>query len=154
MSGRQVSAFTISRDGARFVATLSTGSAPTVLVSEIVRSQPGGVLRVTGTEKLAVPGGDLGPALDVAQTSATTVAVLVQPASGSGRVLTLELDGSPGIPGDPSEVVPGVLTALVAGPDPNDLLRVLTADRRLLEPGDAGQWVPFGTKFLAATYPQ
>jgi hypothetical protein len=154
VTGRRISAFTVTRDGARFVATAASGSAPTVLVSQIVRSQVGEVLRVSGTSSVHVPGADLGPALDVAQDSATTVAVLVQPASGSGQVLSVELDGSPGVPGADSGIVPGTLIGLAASPDPNDPLRVLTADRKLLELGTSGQWVAPAPKFLAAAYPE
>lgn len=154
VSGRAISAFTLTRDGARFVATPATGSAPVVLVGEVVRSRSGGVLRVAGTNRVEVGGGGLGPAVDVAQDSATTVAVLVQPASGSGRVLSVELDSSPGVPGSGSDVVPGVLVGLLASPDPGDPLRVVTRDRRLLELDDAGQWVRAASKFLAAAYPQ
>ncbi|MFL6021894.1 MAG: LpqB family beta-propeller domain-containing protein [Marmoricola sp.] len=154
VSGRPISAFTLTRDGARFVATLATGTAPTVLVGQVVRTDVGGVLRVTGTSRVTVPGADLGPATDVVQDSATTVAVLVQPASGSGQVISVELDGSPGLPTAGPDLVPGSLVGLVGSPDPNDPLRVVTADRKLLELTDAGQWVPSATKFLAAAYPQ
>jgi len=155
VSGKRISAFTVTRDGARFVATLAGGSTPTLLVSAIVRSQAGGVREVRGAGAVRVAGADLGPGLDVAQNSATTVAVLVQPASGSGQVLTVELDGSPGVPGSGApDLVPGVLVGLLASPDPNDPLRVVTDDRRLLELTVAGQWVAAPAKFLAAAYAQ
>lgn len=155
VSGRPISAFAVTRDGARFVATLATGSRPTILVSEIVRSPTGSVLQVTGLQSVPVLAADLGPAVDIAQDSATTVAVLVQGRPGSGQVLSVELDGSPGVPGVAStpEVVPGVLTALVGSPDPNDPLRVVNKDYQLLERTDAG-WVPSASKFVAAAYPQ
>jgi len=154
VSGRRISAFTITRDGARFVATLATGTAPTVLVSGIVRSRNGRVQRVTRAATVNVAGADLGAALDVAQDSATTVAVLLQPASGSGRVVSVELDGSPGVPASNPDVVPGTLVGLVGSPDPNDPLRVVTSDQKLLELTDTGRWVPSASKFLAAAYPQ
>ena len=112
------------------------------------------MLRLTGATSVRVPVTDLGPALDVVQSSATTVAVLVQPASGSGRVVPVELDGSPGVPGTGPDVAPGVLLALVGSPDPDDPLRVVTADRKLLRLTDTGQWVPSAGRYLAAAYPQ
>jgi hypothetical protein len=154
VSGRAISAFTVTRDGARFVATTATGAATTVLVSQIVRSQAGGVLRLGATSAVDVAGADLGPGVDVAQDSATTVAVLVQPASGPAQVLSVELDGSPGVPGSGPDVVPGSPVGLVGSPDPNDPLRVVTTDHTLLELTDNGQWVPSASKFLAAAYPQ
>ncbi|RNL78643.1 LpqB family beta-propeller domain-containing protein [Nocardioides marmorisolisilvae] len=161
VSGRGISAFTVTRDGARFVATLAGGTAPTVLVGNVVRSAGGSVQRVSGISAVTVPGVDLGPALDVAQDSATTVAVLVQSASRSGRVISVELDGSPGVPGSDPDVVPGLMVGLLGSPDPNDPLRVVTKDPgqpdrpgKLLELTDAGQWVPSASNFLAAAYPQ
>jgi len=154
VSGHRISAFTVTRDGARFVAALASGAARTLLVSEVVRSRTGGVLRVDRTSTVQVAGTDLGPAVDVAQNSATTIAVLVQAGSGAGQVVSVELDGSPGVPGTVPDVVPGVLVGLVASPDPNDGTRVITNDRKLLELSDAGQWVPSAIKFLAAAYPQ
>ena len=154
VTGRAISGFTVTRDGARFVAITATGTAPTVLVSQIVRSQAGGVLRVGATSAVHVAGADLGPGIDVVQNSATTVAVLVQSSAVSGQVLSVELDGSPGVPGTGSDVVPGRLVGLVGSPDPNDPLRVVNSDRELLELTDAGQWVPSASKFLAAAYPQ
>lgn len=161
VSGGRISAFTITRDGARFVAVLATGTTPTVLVGEIVRAPNGSVLRVGRTSTVSIAGADPGPALDVAQNSATTVAVLLQPGKASGRVVTVELDGSPGVPGSNPDVVPGVPVGLLGSPDPNDPLRVVTRDKKrggvagnLLELTDAGQWVPSASKFLAGAYPQ
>src|SRR6202008_396759 len=110
------------------------------------------VRRIGDADRVDVAEGNLGPGLDVAQDSATTVAVMVQPASGSGRVLSVELDGSPGVPGSGPDVVPGVLPDLVGTPAPNDPLRVVTSARQLLELTDAGGWVPSASKFLAAAY--
>jgi hypothetical protein len=159
LCGRSVCAFTLTRDGARLVATLAGGSTPTVLVSDIVRAANGSVRRVLGPDRVDVPGADLGPALDVVQDAATTVAVLVQPAAGSGKVVSVELDGSPGVPASSPDAVPGVPVALLGSPDPNDPLCVVTSDpdsgdRRLLELTDAGQWEQVATKFLAGAYPQ
>lgn len=163
VTGRRISAFTVTRDGARFVATSATGTTPTILVAAILRSPSGGVLQVQRAATLRVAGAgagasasaDLGPGRDLAQNSATTVAVLVQPATGSGRVLTVELDGSPGLPGASTPVlVPGELVGLLASPDPNDPMRVVTNDRRVLELTAAGQWERSATGVLAAAYPQ
>jgi hypothetical protein len=160
VSGANISAFTLTRDGARFVAVLASGSTPRVLVSQVVRSASGEVRSVTRPTSVVVPGADVGPAVDVVQNSATTVAVLVQATDRSGQVVSVELDGSPGLPGTDPDVVPGVVIGLAGSPDPNDTLRVVTrrpgaaGDHRLYELTDAGQWVPSGTKFLAAAYPQ
>jgi hypothetical protein len=96
-----------------------------------------------------VSGVDLGPARDVVQNGATTVAVLTRPADGADQIVSVELDGSPtlaGVPGsgDPEAVpdtVPVTLAGLVASPDQALLLRVVGTDRRLYTFTDTGRWV-------------
>lgn len=154
ITGRPVSAFTVTADGTRFVATLATGSTPTVLVSSILRSASGAVVQVEPASSIQYDGADLGPAIDVAQDSPTTIAVLSQATKDSGRIVSLELDGSPGDPTTSTPVlVPGVLSGLVASPDSSLPVQVITTDHRLLEQNDASQWVRVAADVLAGAYP-
>ncbi|MGY2874001.1 hypothetical protein ACVW00_001191 [Marmoricola sp. URHA0025 HA25] len=157
VSGRPVSAFTVTRDGSALVAVLANGANPTVEVSSLVRGASGRLREALGARTLQVSGADLGPARDVAQIDATTVAVLTRPAGAADQVVYVELDGSPapeGVPGSgPPKAVPGALAGLVARPDPALALRVVTADRRVFALAEGSQWLrdPL-TNVVAASY--
>ena len=121
VSGRRISAFTVTRDGTALVALLADGTNP-----------------------LEVNGADLGAAHDVTQNGATSVALLTRPPTGADRIVIVELDGSPG-PVRPEgagapETVPGPLTGVVTSPDPALPLRVVSADGRLFTYSDTGSW--------------
>jgi hypothetical protein len=146
ISGRSVSAFTVTNDGTSLVAVLGTGANPIIEVSSIVRGVDGGVQAVSTARTLLIGGADLGPARDVVQNGATTVAVLTTPASGPDQITYVELDGSPvsdsSLALRPPEAVPGAISALLASPDPGLPLRVVGGDRRLYTYAysDTGRW--------------
>jgi hypothetical protein len=144
VSGRRVSAFTLTADGSALVATLAGTAGPTVEVSMLVRDVNGRLERATPTRTLHASAADLGPARDVAQNSATSVALLTQPATGPQRIVFMELDGSPGpvfAEGEqPPQTVPGDVETLMASPDPTLALRAVTADHRLFRLNGTGQW--------------
>jgi hypothetical protein len=159
ISGRPVSAFTVTRDGSSLVAVLGTGTNPIIEVSDLVRAADGQVQRATTARTLLISGADLGPARDVAQNGATTVAVLTGTADGPDHVAYVELDGSPGpVPSLDSgapDSVPGDLGALVASPDPALALRVLTTDGRLFAFTEGEHWTRGTLSDVAgATYAQ
>jgi hypothetical protein len=145
ISGRRVSAFTVTGDGASLVAVLATGTNPTLEVSGLVRRPSGRVVRATAARARQVTGVDLGAARDVTQVAATTVAVLTRPATGDDQVVYVELDGSPGPPVRQGALaptsVPAALDVLAGSPDPGLPLRAVTADGRLFTYSDTGSWV-------------
>lgn len=154
VTGRRIAAFTLTRDGTRFAAALA-GGAPRVAVAGLVRTPGGRFDRALTAE--VVPAGDagLGAVRDIGQVGDTTLAVLTQAATGPGRIVLVELDGSPGEPGatDP-DLVPGTVASMAASPDPTMPLRIVTADRRLLLLDESGQWVrSVLTDVRAAEYP-
>lgn len=144
VSGRRVSAFTVTRDGAALVAVLSSGTNPVVEVSGLVRTPGGGLDRATPARTLLVSGADLGPATDVNQNGATSVAVLTRAPSGTDQIVYVELDGSPGPQPTEStgapESVPTALSGVVTSADPALPLRVVSADGRLFTWADTGSW--------------
>lgn len=153
VSGRQISSFTVTRDGARFIAGLP--DAPTVLLSTLVRVENGRVGRATPAQSTLVEGAARGPVIDVAQAGATSVAVLMRSASEDYEVAVMELDGSPGGPEAPSwDPVPERVTTLLDSPDPALQLHVLTPTGRLYELTGTGRWVRVFTGVRAAAYPQ
>ena len=144
VSGRPVSGFTVTRDGTELVAVLGSGTNPIIEVSSLVRGAGGRLQRATTARTLQVGGADLGPARDVAQNGATSVAVLARPAAGADHIVYVELDGSPGpeqsLDSGPPETVPAAVAGLVASPDPALALRVVTSDRRLFTVVDESRW--------------
>lgn len=144
ISGRRISAFTLTRDGSALVAVLAGGTNPTVEVSMLVRDPNGRLQRATPARTLQVSGADLGPARDVGQNAATSVAVLTRSATGSDQIVFVELDGSPGLEPPEGEIapetVPGAVDTLLASPDPTLALRVVTADQRLFRFDGTGRW--------------
>jgi hypothetical protein len=159
ITGRQVSAFTITRDGTELVAVLATGANPTIEISGLVRDGRGRVRRALSARTRQVSGADLGPARDVAQFDATSVAVLTRPDSGPDQIVVVELDGSPRVEGQSGPVaptsVPGGVSALVDRPDSALPLRVIGDDRRVYSYAfsEAGRWNRLTlSNVVAATY--
>jgi hypothetical protein len=158
VSSRRLSGFLVTRDGTALVAVLANGTNPTVMVGSIVRDAMGHVERVTAVRTLQITGVDLGPARDVAQNAATSVAVLTRPGTGPDQIVYVELDGSPGP--QPSEgpaapqTVPGPLASLVASPDPALPLEAVSVDRRLFT-YEGERWVRAALPaVVAAAYAQ
>lgn len=143
ISGHRINAFTLTNDGSSLVAVLA-GASPMVAVSTLVRDANGRLQHASPARTLQLNGADLGAARDVAQNSATSVAVLTDPPAGPDRIVFLELDGSPGpdLPeGDQApQTVPGSVVSLLASPDPTLAVRAVTTDHRLYRYDGAGHW--------------
>jgi hypothetical protein len=159
VSGRRISAFTVTRDGASLVAVLAGGTNPTLEVSGLDRRPDGRVEQATPARALQLSGADLGPGRDVTQNGATSVALLTHPPAGPDQISYVQLDGSPG-PQLPAGVgapqtVPSTLGGIVTSPDPALPLRVLSADGRLFTYSDTGSWARASlSDVVAATYAQ
>ncbi len=159
ISGRPVSAFTVTRDGSQLVGVLASGANPTIQVSGIDRDAQGRVRRVLAARTRLVTGADLGPALDVVQFDVTSVAILTRPDSGPDQIVVVELDGSPRVEGQLGPVaptnVPGDVAGLVSSPDSALPLRVVGTDHRLYTSAfsEAGRWTRLPlTNVVAAAY--
>ena len=126
VSGRQVQAFLVSRDGTRFVAVVRTRGVDQVRVGRIRLSEDPTVVRVLPTQPIGVDG--VGPTkriVDLAWTSTTTFAALTPVVSGERyEVRTFGVDGAP--TESDSTSVNGRVTGLVGSPAPNSKLFALT----------------------------
>lgn len=155
VSGTRVSAFTVTRDGASLVVGLARGATPTLRVSALVRGGGGRLVRALPAQGVLVKDADLASIVDVAQDSATDVAVLTRSTSRGSRVFSVELDGSPvGTAGSALAAVPGEAVSLLAGPDDQHPVLVVTADGQLLRSSSPGEWVRLTSGFVTAVYPQ
>ncbi|MFL6061066.1 MAG: LpqB family beta-propeller domain-containing protein [Marmoricola sp.] len=152
ISGRRISSFTVTRDGARLVAGASSPQT-SVVVSGILRADRGRVVRVLRAETLDTDGLEAGPVLDVGQDSGTTIAVLTRTPSGTRRILPVQLDGAPGFGRSTPDAIPQQLISLLVTPDPALGPQAVSADHELLVPNALGQWVRLAGDILTAAYP-
>lgn len=156
ITGRNISAITVTGDGTRLVATAARGANPVVMVSAIVRGERGIVERALRSRVIRITESDLGPALDVGMTGPTTLAMLTRPEPADDQVIFVQIDGSPGGPeSNPPDVVPVRASTLVVGPYPRMPLRVLSEDQHLLRLGASGEWSRNRSDgIIAAAYPR
>lgn len=152
--GARPAAFALTRDGARLVIATSGEERPRLLVFGISRDQRGRIRRIGRALAVDVSGGS-GAAISIAQNGATSVAVLLQGQTGSGRVVSVELDGSPGAPvADQPGFLPGPSLAIAGSPDPGLPLLALGVDGWLYELDAGGQWDRLAVEGVAAvSYP-
>lgn len=155
VTGRNVVAFTVTRDGARIAAALAGDDSPRVLVASLVRDAKGRFLSASPARTVDADVEGRGRIVDLGQSSETSLALLLQSGTGSGRILQVEIDGSPGEPssGNP-RLIPGTLRGLAVSPDPDLPTGVVTVDGQLLVQDGTGQWVPSPLDaVLAVAYP-
>lgn len=156
VTGRSVSAITLTNEGTRLVAALGDRRNPAVRVNPIMRDGSGRTQRLLEPRTVQVTGTDLGPVRDVGMVDPTTLALLTRPPGSADRVVFVQIDGSPGGQGSsPPDVVPTRARALVTGPHPLMPLRVVTEDDELLRLGESGEWTRNESDdVLAAAYPR
>ncbi|MCX6397011.1 MAG: LpqB family beta-propeller domain-containing protein [Propionibacteriales bacterium] len=156
VSGRKVASFTLTRDGASFVAGLGSVVTPTLLVSDLVRTESGRLARALPARRVAVPDAGLAVVVDLAQESATGIVVLTRSTARGNRLFSVELDGSPGrVVGTELPAVPGVVVGVLAVPDTDLPVLVVSAGGEVLRPSDPpGEWVRTAADVVAASFPQ
>jgi hypothetical protein len=154
LSGRSVTAFSVARDGTRLVAAFASRGNPSLAITDLVRSDTGVLRTATPARPLPVLTPDLGPALDVAWESGTTLAVLSRPAKGRAQVSDLQVDGSPGdLTPSTTDVFRGEASQIVAPPSSAQRLYLIDTRDRMYGLSTAGSWarVPL-TDVAAASY--
>ena len=126
VSGEQVGAFLVSRDGTRFVAVVRSGGVDRVRVGRILLREDPSVVRVLPTQEIEID--TVRPPrriVDLAWTSTTTFAALSPVVSGERyEVRTLGVDGAPTEADTTS--VNGRVTGLLGTPVPDKSLYALT----------------------------
>jgi Lipoprotein LpqB beta-propeller domain/Sporulation and spore germination len=118
VTGADVVAFRISRDGSRLVAVVRGPSHDRLVVSRVQHGSAGRVLRVMPARDLDL---DLDAGLrvaDIGWRSATSISVLSALAGDVSQVRTVAVDGAPGeLAVDGAARIPGRASALVSSPD-------------------------------------
>jgi hypothetical protein len=128
VTGRQVTAFLVSRDGSRLVTLVRGDDRDAVLVSRILHDAQGRVRRVGQSRPLDL-GDDQGSRIhDVGWRSATSVAVLTRITGDLAQVRTAPVDGAPGDAEPPGwSRMRGGAQRLVTSPVEGEGVYVLTA---------------------------
>lgn len=148
ITGRDVTAFRVSRDGTRLVAVVHDRSGDRVVVARILRDGSGDVRRVDGATPLPL-GAPAHQIRDLAWNAPASVAVLVAPSPGTSQVVVAKVDGSSVLGDTATNVEPLRADAvrIVTAPSPGEALYVSTRSGQLYELASNGRWT--GTSIKA-----
>ena len=177
VTGRQVSAMLISRDGSRLIAAVSeprarrdageaaegqddgaraaAGGGERLFVARISRDAAGETQAVLPARYLPLQQGLLADGatdvLDIAWTGATEIALLIRPQDGTAAVERFAIDGSP-VAADALSLSapPEGAAQLVAAPDPESGIRLLTDEGQVFQLATSGSWVRLSLPLLDA----
>lgn len=146
LTGVDVSAFTVSRDGTRLVAVEERPSGDRLLMARVVRDAEGEVQALTRAEQLPFDQGAIDEIRDVAWSAPGSLAVLTAPTPATTSVLPVLVDGSSSLAdADPSaETLRHRADRLVASPSAEAPLYVADPGGELFELGPDGEWVGVG----------
>jgi hypothetical protein len=145
VTGRDVRAFVVSRDGTRLVAVVATPAGDRLMSSDLLRTDAGDLIRPTPAHRIAGLPDDLGRIEDLSWRSPNDLAVLGR-SPGVSQVAFVALDGSPG---DPDQVQPdlwgGRATAVAGSPDGSLPVYLALASGRVVRLDAQGHWVSAGS---------
>jgi hypothetical protein len=153
VTGASVSAFSVARDGSRLAVVYAGSRAPSVRVTDILRTDEGIVSGAGRTRTFAAGGRDAIRLADVGWRDPGTLAVLSRTSAETSQVSYISADSSPVAPEltEPS-VFRGAAQSMVIVPNLNLPLRVITPDQRLYTLSSNGNWPRTDSRIAAATY--
>ncbi len=148
LTGRDVRALTLSRDGTRLAAVVSVADGQRVVLARVLRNPDGRVRRVQRAWEVALGGAEVGTVRDVAWRSPGTLAVLVAPYSGASQVLVAKVDGSSTSTeaSGGAEIFRGDARTVVASPQTDAPLYLTTNTQQLFSLAASGRWVSAGIR--------
>ncbi len=153
VTGTEVAAFSMARDGSRLAVAYAGNPAPAVRVIDILRTDEGTVSGA-GRSQVFAPGvADTARLVDIGWRDPATLAVLSRATAETSEVGFISSDGSPTLPTlvDPS-IFRGAAQAMVVAPDAALPLRLITPDQRLYTLSSNGNWPRTSSKVAAAAY--
>lgn len=153
VTGADVAAFSVARDGSRLAVAYAGSPAPPVRVTAILRTDEGIVSGAGRARVFAATQGDENRIVDIGWRNPATLAVLSRPTAETSQVGFISADGSP----SPSTLVEpsvfrGVAQTMVVAPDPDLPIRLITPDQRLYTLSGTGNWPRTSSKVAAVTY--
>jgi len=150
ISGRDVTSFSVSRDGTRLVAVLAGHGrrGDRMVMARVMRAPSGQVTSLTAAQPVPVTSTPVRDILDVAWFSPTTLAVLASPDKGLCRVYLSRVDGSSGFVDSPTgaELFRGKAVRVVTAPAPGAPVYLQTPSLRLYALGSSGRWTDAGIR--------
>jgi hypothetical protein len=153
VTGTDVAAFSIARDGSRLAVARAGTPVPPVRVTDILRTDEGIVSGPGRSQVFSSTVSDAARIIDIGWRDPATLAVLSRPTAETSQVEFISSDGSPT---PPSLIQPnifrGVSQAMVIAPDVGLPLRLITPDQRLYTLGGNGNWPRTSSKVAAAVY--
>ena len=153
VTGADVAAFSIARDGSRLAVAYAGTPAPPVRVIAILRTDEGIVSGAGRLPELSPDIADGARIVDIGWRDPATLAVLSRPTAETSEVGFVSSDGSPTLPTliEPS-IFRGAAQAIVVAPDASLPLRLITPDQRLYTLSSDGVWPRTSSKVAAASY--
>lgn len=153
VTGADVAAFAVARDGSRLAVAYAGSRGPSVRVTDILRSDEGIISSAGSSRVFAAGGGDTTRLVDIGWRDPATLAVLSRGATETSQVSYISADGSPVAPEliAPS-VFRGSAQAMVIAPDITTPLRLVTPDQHLYTLSGNGSWPRTDAKVAAASY--
>lgn len=142
LTGADVTAFVVSRDGSRLAAVVSGRAADRLLVARVLRGPNGKVRGLTRAADISPSQGGVDEIRDVAWRSPGSLAVLTGPTPESSQVQLAFVDGSTGIgvADSAAEILRGRAVGLVSSPADDAPMYLVTEDDRMFLLGSDGGW--------------
>lgn len=142
ISGEDVTAFVLSRDGTRLVAVIDGRRSDRLVVSRVMRTGDGTVRRVAPAEDLPVGAIEVDEIRDLAWRTPGSVVLLAGPMPGLSQVIVTLIDGSSAL-GDVAtnaEIFREEAERIVTSPSSGTALYVGTSNGQLFELAANGRW--------------
>ena len=143
ITGKNIKAFILSRDGTRLVAIVDGKKTDRLVVSRIIRNDEGQVRRVAPATDLPIGDFQVDEIRDLAWRTPGSVALLAGPTPGLSQVIVTLVDGSSAL-GDVAtnaEIFRDEAVRIVTSPALGAPLYVGTTNGQLFELAANGRWI-------------
>jgi hypothetical protein len=148
ITGRDVRAFVLSRDGTRFVAVVAGRGGDRLMTARVRRDATGRVRRMARAERLPVGALRVDDIRDVDWRTPGTVALLTGQTTGPSQVVIARIDGSSAL-GDlaaNADLLREDAARVITSPAPGAPLYVGTSKGALFELSTDGRWTGTGIR--------
>jgi hypothetical protein len=153
VTGEDVAAFSVARDGSRIAVAYAGSPAPAVRVVDILRTDEGIVSGAGRARTFSDGRSDGARIVDLGWRDPSTLAVLTRPTAETSEVTFVGADGSPVADSlVPPSVFRGTASALVVAPDTDLPIGLITPDQRLYTLSGNGSWPRSSSRVAAAAY--
>ena len=142
ITGEDVTAFVVSRDGTRLVAVIDGKSSDRLVATRILRTDDGRVRRIAPATRLPVGAIEVNEIRDLAWRTPGSLALLAGPMPGLSQVIVALIDGSSAL-GDVAtnaEIFRDEAQQIVTAPSAGSSLYVGTTNGQLFQLAANGRW--------------